>query len=203
MTKAELMELEGMNEELAKAVLNLSKSDLDGMVPRSRLNEVIAERDAARDEKSAVLKQMDDLKKATGDTDAMKAQIEQLQNAAKDAQKAHESELKRMKVDNAVDMALINAKALNSKAVKALLNDLDKAELMKDGTVKGLAEQIAALQTAEDSKFLFGSAKPNMKGAEAGESGNEDGDHRVDVTKMTYSEMLAYKAEHPDANLDY
>ena len=40
-----------------------------------------------------------------------------------------------------------------------------------------------------------------MKGAKPGESGNEEGDHGVDTSKMTYSEMMAYLAENPDAKI--
>ena len=104
-------------------------------------------------------------------------------------------------MDNAVNSALLGSGARNVKAAKALLN-LDKAELAEDGTVKGLADQIKTLQTAEDSKFLFGSSTPKLKGAKAGESGNEDGDHQVDTSKMTYSELVAYMAEHPDEKIN-
>ena len=41
-----------------------------------------------------------------------------------------------------------------------------------------------------------------MKGAEPGQSGNEEGDKAVDTSKMTYSELAAYMAEHPDVKLD-
>jgi hypothetical protein len=93
---------------------------------------------------------------------------------------------------------LIAEKALNVKAVKALLN-LENPEFDENGAVKGLADQIKALKTADDSKMLFGSS--TMKGAKAGESGNDDGDKGVDTSKMTYSELAAYMAEHPEAQI--
>ena len=49
--------------------------------------------------------------------------------------------------------------------------------------------------------FLNQSSKPNVKDAKPGESGNEDGDHGVDTSKMTYSELAAYMAENPDAKI--
>lgn len=104
-------------------------------------------------------------------------------------------------MDNAVNSALLGSGARNVKAAKALLN-LDKAELAEDGTVKGLADQIKTLQTAEDSKFLFGSSTPKLKGAKAGESGDDDGSHQVDTSKMTYTELAAYMAEHPDEKIN-
>ena len=107
-----------------------------------------------------------------------------------------------MKIDAAVDAALASAKAKNATAVKALLKDLDKAELQEDGTIKGLAEQIAALQKSDDYLFEAKDSKKKMKGAEPGEGGKEDGDDKVDTSKMTYSELAAYMVEHPDAKID-
>ena len=201
MKKEELMKLDGMTDALAAAVLNLVKGDTEGMIPKARLDEVIAERDNARKEHADVLKELGALQKETGDAAELRDKIKSLEDAAKESQKKHDTEIRTLKVDNAVNAALLGSGALNVKAAKALLN-LDKAELAEDGTVKGLADQIKALRTAEDSKFLFGSSTPKLKGANAGESGNEDGDHQVDTSKMTYSELVAYMAEHPDEKIN-
>lgn len=200
MKKEELMKLDGMTDALAAAVLNLAKGDTEGMIPKARLDEVIKERDNARKEYADVLKELGALQKETGDVTDLRDKIKSLEDAAKNAQKEHDAEIHALKVDNAVNAALLGEKALNVKAVKALLN-LDKAELDEDGTVKGLADQIKTLKTADDSKFLFGSSSPALKGAKAGESGNDDGNHQVDTSKMTYSELAAYMAEHPEANI--
>lgn len=198
MKKEELMKLEGMTEELATKIAEQSAEELKGMIPKSRLNEVIAERDNAKKDHADVLKQLGALQKETGSVEDLKAQIQKLQDDAKESEKTHAAEMKALKINNAVETALINAKALNTKAVKALLN-LEGAELDEDGTVKGLADQIKNLQTADDSKFMFGSS--TMKGAKIGESGNDDGDKGVDTSKMTYSELAAFMAEHPDAKI--
>ena len=199
MKKEELMKLDGMTDALAAAVLNLAKGDTEGMIPKARLDEVIAERDNARKEHADVLKELGALQKETGDAAELRDKIKSLEEAAKDTQKEHDAEIHALKVDNAVNSALLGEKALNVKAVKALLN-LDKAELDEDGTVKGLADQIKTLKTADDSKFLFGSSTPALKGAKAGESG-DGGDPQVDTSKMTYSELAAYMAEHPETNI--
>lgn len=198
MKKEDLMKLEGMTEDLATKIAEQSAEELKGMIPKSRLDEVIAERDHAKKDHAEVLKQLGVLQKESGDVQSLKDQIQKLHDDAKEAEKTHAAEINTLKINNAVDNALTGAKALNVKAVKALLN-LEGAELDEDGSVKGLADQIKALQTADDSKFLFGSSK--MKGATAGESGNDDGDKGVDVSKMTYSELAAYMAEHPDAQI--
>lgn len=198
MKKEELMKLEGMTEDLATKIAELSAEEMKGLIPKSRLDEVIKERDDAKTAKDDVLKQLGALQKETGDVQSLKDKIKELEDDAKESAKTHEAELHSLKVNNAVDTALLGAKALNTKAVKALLN-LENAELDEDGSVKGLAEQIETLKTAEDSKFLFGSS--TMKGAKAGDAGNDDGDKGVDTSKMTYSELAAYMAEHPEAKI--
>lgn len=195
MKKEELMKLEGMTEELATKIAEMSAEELKGTIPKSRLDEVIAERDNFKNSHADVLKQLGALQKETGDVQSLKDKIQELQDNAKESEKTHAAEIQNLKISNAVDTALMGAKALNVKAVKALLN-LEGAELNEDGTIKGLDEQIKNLQTAEDSKFMFGSS--TMKGAKTGESGNEDGAKGVDTSKMTYSELAAYAAAHPD-----
>ena len=145
--------------------------------------------------------QLETLKNSTGDVNAMKKQIEDLQKANKDAAEAHAAEIKQLKIDSALDSAITTAKGKNAKAIKALLN-LENAELNDDGTIKGLAEQIEALQKSDSYLFDITSKKTQVKGAAPGESGNEDGDKGVDTSKMSYSELAAYLTENPDAKID-
>lgn len=200
MKKEELMKLEGMTEELATKIAEQSAEELKGMIPKSRLDEVIMERDNAKKDHADVLKQLGALQKESGDVQSLKDKIKELEDGAKESEKTHAAEIQALKINNAVDTALMNAKALNAKAVKALLN-LEKAELDDEGNVKGLADQIKALQTAEDSKFMFGSSAPSMKGAKVGESGNEDGDKGMTIEKfrkMSPSERYNYSITNPN-----
>lgn len=147
--------------------------------------------------------QLETLKNSKDDVEGLKQQIQTLQNENKAKDDTHAAEIRQLKVDSAVNAALMAAHAKNTKAVVALL-ELENAELLDDGTIKGLDEQIKKLQTAEDSKFLFddGANKKQFKGAKPGESGNDDGEGKVDTSKMTYTELAAYLAEHPDAKID-
>ena len=147
--------------------------------------------------------QLETLKKSTGDVEELKKQIETLQTDNKAKDEAHAKEIKQMKIDTAVDKALSSVKAKNNIAVRALLKDLDKAELNEDGTVKGLQEQIDNLVKGEDTKFLFDSEnrKQKIKGAEPGETGKEEADDKVDLSKMTYDERNAYLNEHPEIEI--
>ena len=200
MKKEDLIKL-GLDETLADKVAVASTEELKGYVPRERLKEATDAKKAAEDALKERDTQLETLKTSTGDTDALRKQIETLQADNKAKDETHQAEIKALQVNNAVAAALAEAKARNPKAVQALLN-LEKAELDADGKVKGLTEQLTKLKEAEDSKFLFDTGtKFNLKGAKVGETGNEDGDHKVDISKMSYEELATYMEENPDAQI--
>ena len=200
MKKEELVKL-GLTEEDAEKVAKASEEELKGFVPKARFDEVNEAKKHAEESVKERDKQIEGLKTSAGDAEKLKEQIEQRQQDNKAKDSLHASEIKKLKIDNAVDSALMTAKAKNLKAVRALL-DLDKAELSEDGTVKGLAEQIEALSKADDSKFLFeSSGKPNIKGAKTGEDGSDGNGGKPDLSKMNYDEICQYLAENPDAEI--
>lgn len=93
--------------------------------------------------------------------EALKNQITELQTANTTQQKNHEAEMKMFRMDNAVDRALADAKAINPATVKPLLAAfLEKAALSEDGTVPGLAEEIGKHKKSEDTAFLFRADAP-------------------------------------------
>lgn len=206
--KRKFLEDMGLSKEQVDKILDENSQDIGKA--KSDLEKVQGDLATANQEIATLKSQVSDrdgqletLKKSTGDVEAMKQQIEALQADNKAKDESHAAEIKQLKIDAAVTAALTGAKAKNAVAVKALLKDLDKAELGEDGTIKGLAEQIEALQKSD--AYLFDTTttkKTQVKGAKPGESGNEDGDHGVDISKMTYSELAAYMAEHPDAKID-
>ena len=198
MTKRELMAL-GLDDATAEQVLAAHVEQMRGFVPRSRLNEEIAARRAAEELAAGREAEIAAMRGADR-SEEMRLRIQELEEAQARLAGEHEEALHRAKVDRAVDVALIGARARNVKAARALLVGLEQAELQEDGTVKGLGEQIEALKRAEDSRFLFDSALGRrMRGAYVGEDGIDDGDGSPDLTRMSYSQLAAYLAEHPEA----
>lgn len=199
MKKEDFVKL-GIDEEIATKLESAWNESIKDFIPKSRFDEV----NTAKKNAEALVKERDEqietLKNSNGDVTELKKQIETLQADNKAKAEAHEAEVKQLKIDYAVESALIGAKGKNAKAIKALLN-LENAELADDGTIKGLAEQIEALQKSDSYLFEAKDSKKGIKGAEPGESGNEDGDKKVDTSKMTYSELTAYLAENPDAQI--
>lgn len=192
MKKDEFVKL-GMDEELAAKCEAASLEELKSFIPKSRFDEV----NNAKNTAEALVKerdgQLETLKNSTGDVDSLKKQIEDLQADNKAKDDAHAAEIKQLKIHTAVDSALVAAKAKNKDAVKALLKDLDKAELLEDGTIKGLAEQIEALQKSDDYLFEAKEPKTKMKGAEPGQGADpklDGGLTKEQFNKMSYKEKV-------------
>lgn len=194
MTKEELIVL-GLTEEQAKKVLEAVKE----YVPKTQLGEVEQERDSLKATIAERDTQLETLKKSSGDNAALQQQIADLQKANEEQQKAHDAEITQLRLDNAVEAALLTAGAKNVKTVRALM-DADKLKLEKDGTVSGLSEQIKAIQKSDDYLFA-GKQQQQFRGFQPGASGDVKPDGNVDVSKMTYSEMVAYLEANPGAKI--
>lgn len=203
MKKEDLVKL-GLDEETAKKVADASTEELKGFIPKARFDEVNNEKKKLELDVRERDTQLETLKNSTGDVEGMKKQITDLQADNKKKDESHAAEIKQLKIDAAVSAALTTAKAKNEKAVKALLElDPAKVELLEDGSIKGLTDQIKKLAEAEDSKFLFDTEtkQTKMKGAVPGETGKEKPDGKVDISKMSYEELAAYMEQNPDAEI--
>lgn len=172
MKKEDLIKL-GLDEESAQKVADASNEELKGFIPKVRFDEVNESKKQLDKDIAARDTQLEALKNSTGDVEAMKKSITDLQTQNTTEKANYEAQLKKLQIDNTVEKALTGAKAKNVKAVKALLN-LETAELEGD-SIKGLDEQLKKLQEGEDSKFLFDvqtSNKQQFKGFKPGESGD-------------------------------
>lgn len=126
----------------------------------------------------------------------LKRQILDLQAQIKDK----DDEIRKVKVNAAVDAALLAAGAKNVTAAKALIPGLDEMEFSEDGSVKGLAEKISAIKVSDGYLFEQRGGKFTMRGAKPGES-CYDGVGGVDVSKMTYSQLADYIKKNPTAKV--
>lgn len=198
MKKEDLIAM-GLTEDQAKKVMD----SLDGnFVTKARFNEINEENKTLKQSVADRDKQLEDLKKSSGDNAELKKQIETLQQQNADQKKAHDAEMAQLKLDNAIDAALTAAGAKNIKAVRAMI-DTSKMKLGEDGTVEGLPDAIKAVQKSDSYMFNTVQQKQQtFKGFQPGASGEVKPGTEVDTSKMTYSELAAYMAANPDAKID-
>ena len=207
--KRKFLEDMGLTKEQVDQILDEISQDIgkakgDAEKVQTKLTTAESEITTLKGQLAERNEQLETLKNSTGDVEGMKKQIADLQADNKAKDEAHAAEIKTLKVNTAIDAALTAAKAKNTKAVKALLDlDINKAELSDDGSIKGLDDLIKKLQGAEDSKFLFDTEtkKTTMKGAKPGETGKEEPDGKVDTSKMSYEELVAFMEQNPDAEI--
>ncbi len=141
----------GLNDDMAKKVVEVSQEELKGFVPKTRFDEVNnAKKQLEADIKSRDT-QLEELKKSTGDNESLKEQIETLQSENKAAQTKYEADLKELQISNAIKLAIVD-KAQDADLVAGLF-DKSKLILGDDGKVTGLDEQLKSLQ--ESKAFLF------------------------------------------------
>lgn len=175
-------------------------------VAKTDFNQVNTAKKKAEDDLKTRDQQLEDLKKSTGDVDALKTQIATLQTQNAADKKTYEGQLAQIKLDNAVDAALSAAGAKNNTAVKALLADfLKDAKLADDGTVKGLAGEIAEMAKAEGTAFMFATNDegPQFKGMAPGSAGGKTPPPTNKEPKdMSYDELCAYLEQNPETKLE-
>lgn len=151
MKREELKDL-GLTDEQVNKVMASHGKALQAL--QQQVTDLTSERDSFESQVKESSKTIKGLQEqAKGNEEAQKS-IQEWQKKAEEAQMA----LTNTQKNNAIDLALRDAGAKNSKAVKALLDS--ETITFKDGKISGLDEQIKSLREAEDSNFLFKSDKP-------------------------------------------
>lgn len=152
MTIDELLKGLGIAEDKAAEAKKQINSYLDGAyVPKSRFNEVNEEKKTLAVAVSERDKQLEVLKKSTGDVEGFKKQIKDLQEANKKAKEESEQALKDLKINDAIKMAVVGD-AQDVDIVSSLV-DKSKIILGEDGKITGLKEQVEELK--KNKAFLF------------------------------------------------
>jgi hypothetical protein len=149
-------------------------------VPRTRLNEVIGERDTAR-------RELDEHKAKSAKYDESQAEITKLKQQLVDKDKEWEGKLKKQERDAKIDSAIRAAKAKNPATVLPLL---DATKFGDD--LKGLDDEIKRVQKSDP--YLFG---PDGSRGTGGSGGNKEkpGDGTDKTTAMDALKSALYGSE--------
>ena len=152
MTLKELLQKLGIAEDKVEDATQQFKAFLDGeYVPKSRFNEVIAEKKNLETAVADRDKQLKTLKDSEGDITTLKDKITKLQAENKANALKAEQDLKDLKISTAVQLAIGDT----AQDAELVANLIDKSKLIlgEDGKVTGLNEQLKELKT--NKSFLF------------------------------------------------
>lgn len=148
----ELLKGMQLSEEQIKQITEGVEGNYKGYVPEHRFKEI----NDAKKSLESTLKERDqqlaDLKKSAEGNETLQTKIKELEDANKQAADKYQTELKELRTNTALKLAL-SGKAHDPDLVAGLL-DKTKIELDESGSVKaGFDDQIKALQ--ESKAFLF------------------------------------------------
>lgn len=122
--------------------------------------------------------------------DDLKLKYSQIQDEKKQAEDKFSLDLRNLKINNAVEKALSNAKAKNQKLIMPLLKDfLETAELDENGNVKDLDQKIKQLTEQDDTSFLFDSPVLITGQTPGNKADNITNQQNTDYKNMTYEQI--------------
>lgn len=147
---------------------------------------------------------MEDLKKITGNEGDIPGElkpgdpeISALRDEISELKRQHEREINSLKCENAIGLEIYRSGAKNVKAVRGLISLPEPLELEKDGSVRGLSEEISKLKKTD--AYLFEDEKGvKLSGALPAESSGE----LPDFSRMTYSQISDFLAKNPELAID-
>lgn len=203
-----------LTPELFTQVTDQLGDDFDfDLVPRSRLNKVIGQRNALRDQlaeasqpqggKGKASNEEDDdddfqmpgkgKGKSAGqevDVEALKRQWEQEQGNAVNEVKMQYAALEKLRAANAIDPDLI---------WQAGLIDKTKLTVEADGSIKGLDEAVTELTKNRANLFTKGKeGVPGGTGKDGGDEGFATVKTKEDFLKLSTKDQLAFKQANPE-----
>ena len=197
MTKEELKALGLNDEQIEKVVEDYGKN----YVPKSQFNQKNEELKQAKESLTTMQSDIETLKKANADNAELSKQIDELNAAQLKREEEYTAQIQKMELDGIVERTLLSSKVKNSKAVRALL-DLEYAKV-KDGTIKGLDDQLTKLK--ESDPYLFESdSKPT--GVTPGEPHGGQGSTGItqeQFNKMGYLQRAKLKEDDPNAYSEF
>lgn len=184
---------ENWTEEIEKAIsdqignLFVSKERYDQVNEgKKQFEEQLRERD----------KQLEELKEVAGDAEAMKEKIKALEEENKASQEKASAELEQMKKDWATEKYFEGFEFTSDLAKAAAIQQFKEKELkLEDGKFLGADDFMKELAEKNPTAFVSeeDKKKPVITRPTGGTKSKE---------KMSLSEAMKYKNEHPDANID-
>lgn len=189
MTKEQFTAL-GIGEELAAKAASESEKELKEYVPKHQYEEAEGENKSLKKTIKENEAALESLKKASGSQEEFTAQIQKMQDEAKEAERKHQEELREIRMMNAIKLA-VTGKVHDEELVAGLF-DRSKLILGEDGKVTGLDEQLRSMK--ESRSFLF---KPDEPSPQPGfhKIGGNPPSGGGDTGKMSMREAIQAKLQ--------
>lgn len=134
--------------------------------------------------------EMNDLLSQNKELDDLKQRFSQIQEQKKQAEDKFNTDLRDLKIKNALEKELTRAKAKNNQVVMPLLSDfLKSAELDENDNIKGLDQKIRQLTEQDSTSFLFDSPVIITGQTPGNKADNITNQQNTDYKNMTYEQI--------------
>lgn len=172
--KRKFLEDLGLDKEIIDKIIDQNSMDIGSY--KKQVEELAETNKQLKADVQTRDSQLEELKKA-GSVDDLKKQLNEAQEANKNAQKEYDEKIADMKFNAAIEKAL--ADSLHPDLIAKQI-DKSKLKLNKDGTIDGLEDQVKTLKEAYKDMF-----KPDKKGKTPA---NPEGASKV-ITKEQFASM--------------
>jgi hypothetical protein len=138
-----------------------------------------------------------ELKKGTKGNEDLQGKITGYETQVQQLQ----AELEKTKLENAIQLALRDAKAVDPDYLAFKLREkysADELTLDENGKVKGMDDKLAGLKTQFPAQFEGSGSKKVIENKLPDEQGGGDSVTKDDFAKMSYQERLKLFNENPD-----
>lgn len=180
--KREFLEGLGLEKDAIDKIMAENGKDIEA--GKAKLEEEQRLRQAAEQAVKDRDKQIADLSKV--DAAGLQAEVERLKTENATAKDAYEKQIAAIRLDTALDAAILAEKGKNTTAIKSLIPNRDQLKLKDDGSIDGL--NLGAVKTS--APYLFDQIETRPEGTPpAGASGSGG----KAPEEMSYAEYKAWR----------
>jgi exonuclease VII large subunit len=180
-----LSKLDLGDDVIEKIMAEHGKDEANAVKLQKQVNDLSSENNSLKEQVSQSTKQLEELKNSHKDDEDLQSQIQQLQEANIQLENENAEKLAEAKKNFAIDNALRDAGALETKAVLPFI-DLETIKLDGD-KLMGLDEQLKSVK--ESKGFLFKSEEPKP-GVHVTAGGNPESGKQVNsLSDLTLEEQ--------------
>ena len=182
------------NKDKQVKLANLASGEYVGKGKHDALQALL---DGKTTELDTANKLIADLKKGTKDNEGLQTKITDYENQVMQLQ----AELEQTKLDNAIQLALRDAKAVDPDYLAFKLREkysADELKLGEDGKIKGMDDKLAGLKTQFPTQFESSSKKNILENKLPDNKEGNDSITKESFAKMGYQDRVKLFNEHPE-----
>ena len=199
MTLQEILKAQGLTDDQIQAIVGEMKQNKIFTANEENLDirysKLKADHDNLVAQHGESTKLIDQLKAGTKDSEALQGKVKSYEETIAGLQ----NELKQTRIESAIKVALLGAKAIDVDYMTFKLKEKGDLELDDQGAIKGIDDRLAGLKTQFPTQFESTNQSREIEEhrLESGENGK--GVSKEQFNKMGYQDRLKLYNENPDA----